>query len=686
MLIPAKALTYGGPRSRIQVRLPNGKILPALAATPINSPNVAIGFDQNGQAWVWGEASKSDLQSTSIRKNRSLNQKLIYPFKSIGQWNIPQLYIAQAGDRPSQQVQAQKILAFGNRGKNKNDFFLLTQIGTDQYRLKNREGERSLNFSSPKILQAFKTNSRFYGDDYYGFLLREEQDYDLSEVIIDGDIQYTPDGGYYRQITDTGYLRSYLLRKERQKLLSGTLDSISESSAFLITEGNAYADAIIYQTQFGGFRPSGYFDYSESYSNSILIKISNSSSINYTTNHIASASRVSSREPPSIPPEFNTICFKPNGSNVTPPSGTPCRTDANSSSAVSDVISNKVTSLHKGAGELCLYSKIDNIVNISSGFRQVMHQASANTNWHGAVHFASTTGEVEDNKNTAVENTYLADGENTLILAKDYFYIRVKNIKNKINFSHLTTPFSFNIVGSEMEEIKRQPILLNYPVKYTTQDIVQVFNYNDGKSIVSTSATPTQVYSSEYYINPLADYPIELIIFEDDNIYSLKGTAQVTYQNIEKTLTLNNLSYEHLDYNYGYGPYSELNYLQANLSSVFVAIQSSQLIKYHALRNTSSETEGHLYTSSNCLGLFQRLIPSLIATHRASLYKRKNGQIIMAFSDDTNLTQKGDQYADLYRLQGNKWIREGEKKGAYYPILNPNSSINPSTNFIGYQD
>ena len=675
MLIPAKALNYGGARSRIQVQLPNGKILPAIAATPINSPRVAIGFDENGQAWAWGETSKIDLQSTSIRKNRSLNQKLIYPFKSIGQWDIPQLYIAQAGDRPSQQVQSQKILAFGSRGKNKNDFILLTQIGTDQYRLKNREGERNLNFSSPEILQAFKTNSRFYGDDYYGILLLEEQDYDDSFVIIDGDIRYTPDGGYYRQFTETGYLTTYLLERQRQKLLSGILDSISKSSAFLIKEGTYVSDDIIYLSPFGGSRVGGYANYSESYSNSILIKINNSSSINYTTNHTASSNRVSSTDP-SI-----TICDYNFGDVF---SGSQCRIDANSSSAVSDVITNKVTNLHKGIGELCLYSKIDNIVNISSGSREMMHRASTNTNWHGAPHFVSTAGEVEDNKNTAVENTYLADGENTLILDKDYFYIRVNDIKNKINLSQ-TTPFSFNIVGSDMGEIKRQPILLNYPVKYTTQDTVQVLDYNAGYSIVVTSATPTQIYSSEYYINPLTNYPIELIIFEDDNIYSLKGTAQVNYQNIEKTLTLNNLSYEHLDYGYGFGPYSQLNYLQVNLSSVLVTIQSSQLIKYHALRNTSSDTEGHLYTSNNCLGLFQRLIPSLIATHRASLYKRKNEQIIMAFSDDI-IHRKRERYADLYRLQGNKFIREGEKKGAYHPVINPNSSNNAAIRFIGYYD
>ena len=674
MLIPAKALNYGGARSRIQVQLPNGKILPAIAATPINSPRVAVGFDQQGQAWVWGETSKIDLQSTSIRKNRSLDQKLIYPFKSIGQWHIP-LYIAQAGDRPFQQVQAQEILAFGSRGKNKNDFILLTQIGTDQYRLKNREGERNLNFSSPEILQAFKTKSGFYGDDYYGFLLLEGRDYDNSFVIIDGDIRYTPDGGYYRQVTDTGYLTSYLLEKQRQKLLSGILDSISKSSAFLIKEGTYYSDDIIYQFQYGGDRVGGYANYSESYSNSILIKINNSSSINYTTNHTASSNRVSSADPDT------TICYYyPNDVF----SGFRCRIDANSSSAVSDLITNKVTNLHKGVGELCLYSKIDNIVNISSGSREMMHRASTSINWHGAPHFVSTSGEVEDNKNTAVENTYLADGENTLILDKDYFYIRVNKIKNKINLSQ-TTPFSFNIVGSDMGEIKRHPILLNYPVKYTTQDTVQVFDYNAGYSTVVTSATPTQIYSSEYYINPLTNYPIELIIFEDDNIYSLKGTAQVSYQNIEKTLTLNNLSYKHLDYNYGFGPYSKLNYLQVNLSSVLVTIQSSQLIKYHALRDTSSDTEGHLYTSNNCLGLFQRLIPSLIATHRATLYKRKNNQIIMAFSDDI-IHRKREKYADLYRLQGNKFIREGEKKGAYYPVINPNSSYNAPIRFIGYYD
>lgn len=149
-------------------------------------------------------------------------------------------------------------------------------------------------------------------------------------------------------------------------------------------------------------------------------------------------------------------------------------------------------------------------------------------------------------------------------------------------------------------------------------------------------------------------------------------------------MTLNNLSYEHLDYNYAFGPCSQLNYLQVNLSSVLITIQSSQLIKYHALKGINTNTFGHLYNSANCLGLFQKLLQ--LGIKRTTLYKRKNGQIIMTFSDNTNLTQKKDRYADLYRLENNKFIREGEKKGGYYPVLNPNSSTNPNTSFIGYYD
>lgn len=59
---------------------------------------------------------------------------------------------------------------------------------------------------------------------------------------------------------------------------------------------------------------------------------------------------------------------------------------------------------------------------------------------------------------------------------------------------------------------------------------------------------------------------------------------------------------------------------------------------------------------------------------------------MIAFSDNTNLTKKEERYADLYRLQGNKFIREGEKKGAYYPVLNPNSSSDPTLGLIGYYD
>lgn len=784
MLIPAKALTYGGPRSRIQVQLPNGKILPAIAATPINSPRVAVGFDQQGQAWVWGEASKIELQSTSIRKNRpSPNQESVYPFKVIAQWgNLG--YIAQAGDRSSQQVEAQKILAFGNRGKKKNDFILLTEIGTDQYRLKNTEGERTLNFSSPEILEAFKTNGRFYGDDYYGILLRDEQDWQNSDIIITttGDSangttrRYTPDGGYnYLQTrskigttefsppTDTLYSpraaeRNYfglmtpsgitytliLLipvpsqiqedidrcvaglvdieppppiikggtstknpnleesianTQSRKRLVSGFLDSISkvtatntlnESSTFFadgqftvtpITElipgdgiSGGYCTSPIGDVHYRG----AYYEFTRpyyevfdqtsstetatdndisisSYNNSISININSFNAIDYTINLVSNSTYT----------KVNTYSRNTSEASGVGRFNTERIEETDTRNAVSEY-TNEVTEIRKGTDELCLYSKIDSKIVSASAVRTTLREM-VETATQVRTTTTTTNGQTEDNT-IIPRRTYLANGENNLLLGRDYFYIRVRNIKNKINLSNLTTPFTFNIEPVDMTETFGQfPLYFNYPIKYSVNSVVGETGLN------SNGATLINSYSDEYYISPNTSHPIELIIFENDTIYKLSGTATINYQNTAKTFTASNAFFS--------GDYGQFSYSEATLSTISVTIQNYQLIKYHALKGVNTDTFGHLYSSANCLGLFQKMLVT-----RTTLYKRKNNQIMIAFSDNTNLAQRGDRYADLYRLQGNKFIREGEKKGAYYPVLNPNSSSNPSTSFIGYYD
>ena len=828
MLIPAKALTYGGPRSRIQVQLPNGKILPAIAATPINSSRVAIGFDENGQAWAWGETSKIDLQSTSIRKNRpSPNQEPVYPFKAIAQWdNLG--YIAQAGDRSSQQVEAQKILAFGNRGKKKNDFILLTETGSNQYRLRNREGERNLNFSSPEILEAFRLHGRFYGDDYYGILLKDERDWQNSDLItvetgdsINGTTtESTPNGGLnrvqtrsatgstlwnpsretlysppiprdfhgnilpeYRGITFTqidliplppdplrisGFAGDYYATPQdranwqasidacvaglvngepatpiirggqsfvdynsmqitntqaRRRLLSGFLDSISKITAInAITEIWDYLidgqltvtpniELVVPSSGSGGSCsasiagvafPGAYytsvqpynaiFDQTsgntlttdnrisaDSYNNSIPININNFNTINHTSNSVYNRNYTSNDTLAENALEGSTdtdssYYLAGYTSSETTTETTDTRNSVNETT-------NNVTGLYKGSDELCLYSKIDNTKNNLIGSRIVLRKEGFNDFTNTTT---TTNGQTESNTNIIVPDIYLANKETNIGLGRDYFYIRVKDIKNKINLSQLTTPFSFTIAPADRQEtIGRFPLYFNYPVKFSIQSVTKRIFSNPPQNItISNSATPLTFYNDEYYLSPNTSYPIELIVFEGDAIYKLSGTATINYQNTAKTFTASN--------SYFPGNYGQLSYTESSVNTVSITIENSALIKYHALKGVNTDSFGHLYSSANCLGLFQKLLganldlPSGIT--RTTLYKRKNNQIMIAFSDNTNLTQRGDRYADLYRLQGNKPIREGEKKGTYYPVLNPNSSSDPTLGLIGYYD
>ena len=817
MLIPAKALTYGGPRSQIQVQLPNGKILPAIAATPINSPNVTVGFDQQGQAWVWDEVSKNDLTSTSIRKNHpSPNQEPVYPFKVIAQWgNLG--YIAQAGDRLSQQVEAQTILAFGNRGRRKNDFILLTEIETDQYRLKTKEGERDLNFSSPEILEAFKTNGRFYGDDYYGILLRGELDWQNSDVITvsTGDSangttrQYTPDGGYeYLQIrtrigttnfsppTNTLYSppgdsvigtgRTYTLinllplpdpfevsgsfssrvvspeeraiwhdeinicvaglvnrepsppiikggtstknfeesittnTQSRKRLVSGFLDSISKVTATdtlnesntSLTDGqftvtptttaipfNGTGGGYCSSTFFPNFPVNGaYYEFTKpyyevfdqtsstetttdndisigSYNNSIPININSFNAIDYTITDVSNSNYTS----------INTFSLSELENSHTSRFNTQRIEETDTRNAISEY-TNEVTGLYKGADELCLYSKIDSKIVSASAVKNTRREM-VETVTQVRTRTTTTNGQTEDNT-IIPRRIYLANRENNLALNEDYFYIRVKDIKNKISLSEITTPFNFNIAPADRQEtVGRFPLYSDYPIKYSVNSVVRETGLdqnwsNPGTITVSNNSTLINSYSDEYYISPDTSYPIELIAFEGDAIYKLSGTATVNYQNTTKTFTASNAFFP--------GDYGQFSYSEATLSTIFVTIQNYQLIKYHALKGVNTDTFGHLYSSANCLGLFQKLLGANLQSEpgiiRTTLYKRKNNQIMIAFSDNTNLTKKEERYADLYRLQGNKFIREGEKKGAYYPVLNPNSSSDPTLGLIGYYD
>lgn len=809
MLIPAKALSYGGPRSRIQCQLSNGKILSAIAATPINSPNVAIGFDQNGQAWVWGESSKIQLQSISIRKNRPSIKEEIYPFKVVATWNTP-LFIAQAGDRPSTQLSALKVLAFGNRGKNKNDFILLAETAINQYRLTTKEGERQLQFESPDFLASFKTKGKYYGGDFFGILLDEQQDWKFSDIIttINGNttIKATPNGGLYEISTETitgsteydppassllsppnltdfngnplpsrlGYkltlltlyslpdpfyisgiagdsiatpeqraaweqsiqacangvsvetpppqpaigggqtnrLYTDLLEKNinnRKYLLSGFLDSISKNTAIENSENREdYSDSGEYEvtpivtlkeeiksggvcTAFVAFIPvigayyefiRPYYDvfdntsenklkiqddtFTSAYANSIQIKINNFNSIDYTISQIKHITSTTTSTINSTDSNISTL-FDVIETIETRQSAT--------------VINNKVTGLYKGNEEICLYAKTDNSTFIANGNKTSYRD---NTLFDGvyAPKFFNFSGETETNENIEPKRIYLADKENTILLETNYFYLKASNIKSIINLSELIFPFSFTINSSDLVEKKGLfTLYFDYPVKYTYSYALTENLYTSITTITSVNVNVSKSHSDEYHLAPDFNYPIEVIIFDEENIYKLLGTINFTYNIIPKNYVVKNP----FDV-----PYGSLNYSAASLASASVTILNYQLIKYHALKGIDTNTFGHIYSPNNCLGLFQKLLGDNFeqqsGVSRANLYRRKNNQIILAFSDNSNLTKRGERYADLYRLEENKFIREGEKKGSYYPVINSSSQNPPNSAFISYQD
>ena len=801
MLIPAKALSYGGSRTRIQCQLPNGKILSAIAATPINSSDVAIGFDQNGQAWVWGESSKIQLQSTSIRKNRpSLKEEIIYPFKVVATWNTP-LFIAQAGDRPSTQLSTLKVLAFGNRGKNKNDFILLEETSTDQYRLTTKEGDRQLQFESPDFLNFFKTKGKYYGDDFFGILLTEEQDWKSSDIVTTTNgnttIRTTPNGGYYLITSTTitgstqydppissllseplqphpsarrGYKPTLLIQyplpdpfyisglfsdwlvtpeeraawnqaiqacvntasieipppapilrggqtnqlytdlyerntNNRKRLLSGSLDSISKNTAIENSEdredysqsgeyevtpivtftegagGGAYCADVPSYTPWAPSVIGAYYEFRDTYNVVVDSYIENNLQIEANTGASAYANSI-----PIKINAFNSIDYTINSTYNSTFNDTSTATASSSSyyvtrlietiqtRQITTIINNRVTGLYKGNNELCLYAKTDNSTSITSDSLNKID----NTIDGISSQVTTFSGEIETNENIEPKSIYLADKENIISFEKNYFYLRVSNIKDIINLSQLVCPFSFTINSSSLVEIKGLfALYFDYPVKYTYDRIVT------GNTITSTNINLISSHSDEYHLVPNFNYPLELIIFDEENIYKLLGTISFTYNITPR--------------NYGvtsyFNPTSSLGsfiYETASLASAALTITDYQLIKYHALKGINTNTFGHIYSPNNCLGLFQKLLGDNFdqqsGVSRANLYRRKNNQIIFAFSDNSNLTKRGERYADLYRLENNKFIREGEKKGSYYPVINSSTQNSPNSAFISYQD
>ena len=341
-----------------------------------------------------------------------------------------------------------------------------------------------------------------------------------------------------------------------------------------------------------------------------------------------------------------------------------------------------MTGLYKGNDELCLYAKTDNSTFIVNDNRTSIYDSTIFLENDQGQFYTPTisnfSGEIETNENIEPESIYLADKENIISFEKNYFYLRVSNIKDIINLSQLVCPFSFTINSSSLVEIKGLfALYFDYPVKYTYDRIVT------GNTITSTNINLISSHSDEYHLVPNFNYPLELIIFDEENIYKLLGTISFTY----------NITPRNYRVRSSFNPTSSLGsfiYETASLASASITITDYQLIKYHALKGINTNTFGHIYSPNNCLGLFQKLLGDNFdqqsGVSRANLYRRKNNQIIFAFSDNSNLTKRGERYADLYRLQENKFIREGEKKGSYYPVINTSTQNSPNSAFISYQD
>lgn len=718
------------------------------------------------------EITKSNSVSTTpltYRYRRARKTDDTYPFKTVGVWYDDPVVVCQAGDRPSKRlIDYLDILGFYNRGKGKTDFVLLGEVGENEYRLKNKEGERDLEFESDKQLEYFKDYSGFYGDDFYGVvpLVREEAfDYGDIEVITNSSspsginlVRRTPDGTYDQTtnisftesrtdnnnvtyttlISDDDNAPAFVLVNSISSysettgesgfantsigtnLVNYKLDAININLYFRLIEGiSSETESVSSFTNYSKYllQASGYFPlvqevYGENLESLPLLDFSTGGLyVDYDRNYSLSRSvsdidfieaDIQLTDTHSIIYKFNHRFIREDSTNINTNGNTDLppttqfegwfppiseqyrqkkfylnRVIRDTDSSTEEEI-NYLNSYFKGIGNLAFYSLkdtfsstdiADNADDVLTTTYTVELNAGLPLESVGYAIYTINRTRVEDIiQQTFNTDYYLVNEDFVVELDKNgsfYFELDV-NMAEAINLENIENEFPKQLVYSKNDidgrEVKGiDTIKVEYPLKYT-ETTTTTRNVGQFPSVVVREYEITETLTDPYRVDPEQEYEIDLVFFTADSIYKIDGNCTVAYEDFLVT------------------GLEAGDYVEKTVSEVILNLTGYSKIKYHALKNRVPLNSGQVYTKNNCLALINRLLEK---TDNVSLYK-KNDKVVFTFSDFFDPLSNKDRYVDIYRLEEDKFVRKGEKKGKYFPVKNPSNQNPPNEFFISY--
>lgn len=638
------------------------------------------------------------------------------PFKVAAQWGGFGGYIAQAGDRPSQALGGLEVIAFGNRGTKRDDFVLVTDLGSDQYTFKDKEGERELEFASTLILEKFQTDGFFFGDDYYGLeILAVPASSQGLTTTTNGNTttQTTPNGDYSRirtvgntnivyrtgpfveDITGEDQANSEIVDKTIiNRLLTGKLDSI-RSEAFTqqldistsniknwrrtidnpfeavpnhayrrltdysavidIDESEVYTDERTLEVNLQGVLQFNY-NFIENFEQTITIDATGSIGDIYSPYPEAYLYSIKTLSSQTINTNYHLI--ETNIPKIYISGEKVVLYSLRDSTLIAEVIRDDWTgegnSLYQDAG--LIGGEETQIVWLTRDFESV----------------------VTDDRNSP-ERFFLAhEGGNIPLESEDSFY-----------FEDWVDTEVFNEIVAALPDLLETSGTLNFQV-FASYPFVPRYRVNYPR--VYRSQATLAGFSASTVIESVSDpfnsdriYPVTAVVKVGDDIYEISGQIKFNYESwniFGSTPSVRAYDSSSIFRRFlGSQPTS----LEWRPETAELSVNTAKKIKYHAVQPLGGRI--YVYNPENCLAMM-RALPQGFRAKSTTLYQRKNNQIIIAFSDDSELTRGGLRYADLYKLANNKIIREGIKGGGYLPVINPSSAADPSrsTSFIGYYD
>lgn len=644
------------------------------------------------------------------------------PFKVAAQWGGFGGYIAQAGDRPSQALGGLEVIAFGNRGTKRDDFVLVTDLGSGQYTFKDKEGERELEFASTLILEKFQTDGFFFGDDYYGLeILAVPASSQGLTTTTNGNTttQTTPNGDYSRirtvgntnivyggpsnvEITGGDRANSEIVNKTAiNRLLTGKLDSI-RSEAFTqqldISTSNIKNWRRTIDNPFEAVPNPAYrrltdysgvidIDESEVYTDERTLEVNLQGVLPFNYNFIENFEQ--------------TITVDATGSIgdiYSPyPGGYLYSIKTLSSQTINTnyrLIETNIPKIYISGEKVVLYSLRDSTLIAEvirddwAGEGNSIYQDAGLIDGEETKIFWLTRdfeSVVTDDRNSP-ERFFLAhEGGNIPLESEDSFY-----------FEDIVDTEVFNEIVAALPDLLETSGTLNFQVLATGRGFVPRYRvnyprvYRSQATLAGFSApTATVIESVSDPFNSDRIYPVTAVVKVGDDIYEISGQIKFNYEswNILGNPPLSVPAYDSSSLYRGlFLANQQPTSLEWRPETAELSVNTAKKIKYHAVQ--PKERGIYVYNPENCLAMMRALLKQGFRAKSTTLYQRKNNQIIIAFSDDSKLTRGGLRYADLYKLANNKIIREGIKGGGYLPVINPSSAADPSrsTSFIGYYD